>query len=65
MPIIGGVLSALGAAHAFVVHGEGLDEIAVTGMTHVCEVKEGAVERYAMVPEDIGLKRYQIGRAHV
>jgi anthranilate phosphoribosyltransferase len=58
VPIIGGVLAALGAAHAFVVHGEGLDEIAVTGMTHVCEVKAGGVERYAMVPEDIGLRRH-------
>jgi anthranilate phosphoribosyltransferase len=58
VPIVGGVLAALGAAHAFVVHGEGLDEIAVTGMTHVCEVRSGEVERYAMVPEDIGLRRY-------
>jgi anthranilate phosphoribosyltransferase len=58
VPIIGGVLAALGAAHAFVVHGEGLDEIAITGMTHVCEVKDGEVERYAMVPEDIGLRRH-------
>jgi anthranilate phosphoribosyltransferase len=57
VPVIGGVLSALGATHAFVVHGEGLDEIAVTGMTHVCEVKGGEVERYAMVPEDLGLAR--------
>jgi anthranilate phosphoribosyltransferase len=59
VPIIGGVLAALGAAHAFVVHGEGLDEIAVTGMTHVAEVKPGGgVERYAMVPEDLGLRRW-------
>ena len=42
------------------VHGEGLDEIAVTGMTHVCEVKAGATERYSMLPEDLGLKRYAI-----
>jgi anthranilate phosphoribosyltransferase len=58
VPVIGGVLAALGAAHAFVVHGEGLDEIAVTGMTHVCEVKKGEVERFAMLPEDIGLPRH-------
>jgi anthranilate phosphoribosyltransferase len=58
VPVIGGVLAKLGAAHAFVVHGEGLDEIAVTGMTHVCEVKDGAVERYAMLPEDLGLARH-------
>jgi anthranilate phosphoribosyltransferase len=42
-----------------VVHGEGLDEIAVTGMTHVCEVKGGSVERFSMVPEDIGLGRWE------
>ncbi len=58
VPIVGGVLSALGAAHAFVVHGEGLDEIAVTGMTHVCEVKGPVTDRYAMLPEDIGLRRH-------
>jgi anthranilate phosphoribosyltransferase len=60
VPIIGGVLAALGAEHAFVVHGEGLDEIAVTGMTHVSEVKDGAVERYAMLPEDVGLRRWTV-----
>jgi len=58
VPIIGGVLAALGARHAFVVHGEGLDEIAVTGMTHVAEVKDGNVDRFAMVPEDVGLRRW-------
>jgi anthranilate phosphoribosyltransferase len=58
VPIVGGVLAALGAAHAVVVHGEGLDEIAITGMTHVCEVKAGAFERYAILPEDIGLARH-------
>ena len=58
VPVIGGVLAALGAAHAFVVHGEGLDEIAVTGMTHVCEVRKGEVERFAMLPEDMGLARH-------
>ena len=33
VPIIGGVLAALGTIHAFVVHGDGQDEIAVTGTT--------------------------------
>jgi anthranilate phosphoribosyltransferase len=58
VPVLGGVLAALGAAHAFVVHGEGLDEIAVTGMTPVCEVKGVSVDRYAIVPEDLGLARH-------
>jgi len=60
VPVLGGVLAALGARHAFVVHGEGLDEIAVTGMTHVCEVREGRTERYSMVPEDMGLPRCSV-----
>jgi len=58
VPIIGGVLASLGARHAFVVHGEGLDEIAVTGMTHLSEVKDGQVERFTMLPEDVGLRRW-------
>jgi anthranilate phosphoribosyltransferase len=60
VPILGGVLAALGAKHAFVVHGDGLDEITVTGMTHVCEVREGSTERYSMLPEDLGLPRHPI-----
>jgi anthranilate phosphoribosyltransferase len=58
VPIIGGVLAALGTRHSFVVHGEGLDEITVTGMTHLCEVKGDRIERFSIVPEDIGLGRY-------
>jgi len=60
VPVLGGVLAKLGARHAFVVHGEGLDEIAVTGMTHVCEVREGSTDRYSMLPEDIGLPRHPV-----
>jgi len=60
VPVLGGVLAKLGTRHAFVVHGEGMDEIAVTGMTHVCEVRDGTTERYAMVPEDMGLPRHPI-----
>ncbi|HSM94103.1 MAG TPA: anthranilate phosphoribosyltransferase [Anaeromyxobacteraceae bacterium] len=58
VPIIGGVLAALGTRHSFVVHGEGLDEITVCGMTHLCEVKGGSVERFSIVPEDLGLGRH-------
>lgn len=58
VPVLAGVLAALGAEHAFVVHGEGLDEIAVTGMTHVCQVKGSSIDRFSMVPEDIGLGRW-------
>jgi anthranilate phosphoribosyltransferase len=58
VPILGGVLAALGSIHAFVVHGEGQDEIAVTGTTEVAEVLEGAVRIFTVVPEDLGVGRW-------
>jgi anthranilate phosphoribosyltransferase len=61
VPVIGGVLAALGAAHAFVVHGDGLDEVAVTGTTRVAEVREGAVALGELEPEDLGVRRWPAG----
>ena len=52
------VLRELGCDHAMVVHGDGLDEITTTGITHVAEVKEGRVQSYEIVPEDLGLSRH-------
>ena len=40
---IGHVLRDLGAEHALVVHGDGLDEITTTGRTRVAEVRGGEV----------------------
>jgi len=58
VPVIGGVLAALGARRAFVVHGEGLDEIAVTGATKVADVRDGRVELFTVTPEELGLPRW-------
>ena len=53
-----GALKNLGLRHALVVHGEdGLDEITITGRTHVCELKNGSISRYFICPEDFGLVR--------
>ncbi|MEE8205192.1 MAG: anthranilate phosphoribosyltransferase [Dehalococcoidales bacterium] len=50
------VLKGLGCKHALVVHGEdGLDEITVSGITRVCELKDGAITSYSIRPEDFGL----------
>jgi anthranilate phosphoribosyltransferase len=50
------VLHGLDCQHALLVHGEdGLDEITITGKTHVCELKNGHIKRYAIGPEDFGL----------
>jgi len=54
---IGHVLRDLGAEHALVVHGEGLDEITTTGRTLVAEVKDGEVSLYELEPERFGLRR--------
>ncbi|MCJ7655315.1 MAG: anthranilate phosphoribosyltransferase, partial [Dehalococcoidia bacterium] len=52
------VLQGLGCQHALLVHGEdGLDEITITGKTHVCELKDGNIKRYTISPEDLGLSR--------
>jgi anthranilate phosphoribosyltransferase len=54
---IGHVLRDLGAEHAMVVHGDGLDEITTTGRTRVAEVREGEVRIYDLEPERFGLRR--------
>jgi anthranilate phosphoribosyltransferase len=51
------VLGALGATRAWVVHGEGLDEITTTGTTHVAEWRDGGVRLFNITPEAVGLPR--------
>jgi anthranilate phosphoribosyltransferase len=51
------VLGALGATRAWVVHGEGLDEITTTGVTHVAEWRDGGVRLFNITPEAVGLPR--------
>jgi len=51
------VLGRLGAEHVWVVHGSGMDELTTAGTTSVAEYKSGAVTRFEIAPEDVGLKR--------
>ncbi len=52
------VLERLGSKHVLVVHGgDGLDEITITGETRVCELKDGRINSYSVIPEDFGMKR--------
>ncbi len=56
--LLAGVLCNLGSKRCLVVHGEdGLDEITITGRTHVAELKDGGVRDYTVGPEDVGLPR--------
>lgn len=50
------VLKALGSQHVWVVHGEdGLDELTVTGKTHVVELKDGKIREFDVMPTEVGL----------
>jgi anthranilate phosphoribosyltransferase len=52
------VLRALGSAHCLVVHGEdGLDEITLTGRTHVSELRDGTIRTYTLDPASMGIQR--------
>jgi anthranilate phosphoribosyltransferase len=52
------VLKNLGSESAWVVHGsDGLDEITISGPTHVAALENGAVRLFEISPEDVGLKR--------
>lgn len=51
------VLAELGCSHALVVHGEdGLDEITLTGESHIAELKKGKVKSYKLDPDELGLE---------
>ena len=58
MDLVAATLAELGVQHAFVVHGAGgLDEISLAGETLVAEVKNGAVRRFIVTPEEFGMER--------
>ena len=50
-------LASLGAERAWVVHGSGLDEMTLDGVTEVAILEAGRVRLRTVVPEDAGLER--------
>jgi anthranilate phosphoribosyltransferase len=55
------VLQRLGSRHVLVVHAEdGMDEISIGAVTHVAELKDGAVRTYSIWPEQFGMQRADI-----
>jgi anthranilate phosphoribosyltransferase len=79
VPLVAEAMALLNTRHAFVVHGtaqsssgptRGLDEISISGPTHLAEVHNGIVTLSTIAPEDAGLERAPIetligGDAHV
>ncbi len=69
VPLVAEAMALLGTRHAFVVHGQsetgkgaaasntGLDEISISGPTHLAEVHNGVVTLSTITPEDAGLER--------
>ncbi|MEM9421378.1 MAG: anthranilate phosphoribosyltransferase [Pseudomonadota bacterium] len=52
-------LKALGAVSAWVVHGDdGLDELTVTGPSHVAILRDGSVVNRTLTPAEAGLSRH-------
>jgi len=55
------VLGRLGAERAWVVHGDdGLDEITVSGVTHVAVLEGGKVTAREVTPEEAGVGRWPL-----
>jgi anthranilate phosphoribosyltransferase len=53
-------LQLTGVQRAFVVHGSGLDEIALHGNTQIIEINQDALIERTIKPQDFGLKNYSI-----
>jgi anthranilate phosphoribosyltransferase len=53
-------LAALGVERALVVHGSGLDEIALHGFTRAVSLRSGVFEELEITPEQAGLERTEI-----
>lgn len=50
-------LARTGTEHAWLVHGQGLDELTLAGPSDVVEVKDGQIREFTITPEDAGLAR--------
>lgn len=53
------VLKELGSERAWVVYGDGLDEVTTTGITHVCALENGVIRSFEITPEEVGIRRAQ------
>jgi anthranilate phosphoribosyltransferase len=54
---VAATLAALGVERAMVVHGGGLDEIALHDETQAIRLDDGRFERLTIAPEDVGFER--------
>ena len=57
VPVLARALARMPVERALVVHGSGMDEIAIHGETVVAEVDGDEVSEYALNPADVGVER--------
>jgi anthranilate phosphoribosyltransferase len=60
VPVMAEALARLDVERALVVHGDGLDEIAIHGETAVAEVTGDRIAEYTITPADMGLESHDI-----
>ncbi|RBI61527.1 anthranilate phosphoribosyltransferase [halophilic archaeon] len=60
VPVLARSLAKMDVERALVVHGSGMDEIAVHGETTVAEVDGTDVEEYALSPTEVGVERHDV-----
>ncbi|BFI91050.1 anthranilate phosphoribosyltransferase [Enterobacterales bacterium endosymbiont of Anomoneura mori] len=56
------ILKILKYKNAAVVHGGGLDEVAIHSNTYISELKKNNIKTYQLEPEIIGLKRFSLNK---
>lgn len=60
IPVVAKSVQLTGVESAWVVHGSGLDEIALHGPSQVTEIKAGVVTEKTITPQDFGLDTYSL-----
>ncbi len=53
-------LGRLGSEKAWLVHGQGLDELSLAGENHVVALEDGSIRAFTLAPEEAGLERAPI-----
>lgn len=59
------ILKLLGTKRALIVHGSGLDEIAVHGSTKAVRLNGDSIEKFELSPEDFSAKRHDLSAIQV
>ncbi len=57
---LAGVLGKLGCRNAMVVHGDGFDELTVTGPSHITHLTGETIREITITPEELGLPRHEL-----